>query len=229
MFLTVLTSVAISCVFTPLTYGHVESDASHVHKHKHHSPAKMDAMTPAAMIKEAEDRLAKLKDGGAALSPEMKSEFDYNMKVAAVEMDALKDEHIKDHKRHFSSLNRHLKAAEQIIKKHEHQVAHAKKVEERKAKAAERKARAEERKAKAAERKAARDAKKAKVKETEAEAKKVKDTKKEDKAVNPTSAPILDSEKDLEIHRDAGGGSDHGSADGGDMRAPGTEAAKPLT
>jgi hypothetical protein len=123
-------------------------------------------MSSEDMIKESEDRLAKIKDAGSSLPADLKSEFDYHLDIVTAEIKPLRDASNKHHAKHHSASQNHLKMAEQIVKKHENQVAHAKKVEERqanaKAKAEERKARAEERKAKADARRAEREAAKAK-------------------------------------------------------------------
>lgn len=161
--LSALASVALSCGTASEISAHTDHHGEHGHKHHEHHmhhmhhEKKHPAKTADEMAKECEERMEKIKDAGASLPPKMKAKFDYNLKKAGIEVEALKNPDMDEHHKHADLCHRDLKAAEQIMKKHEHQVAHEKKMEEKKAKAEERKARAEERKAKAAERKAKRD------------------------------------------------------------------------
>jgi hypothetical protein len=203
IFLSALASVALSCASAPEILGEHGHHHEHHGHHAHHD--KMDAgKTAEEMAKECEDRMGKIKDAGASLSPDMKAEFDYNLEIAGIEIKALRDVNHKDHKKHDTSCHRHLSTAEHILKKHEHQLAHEKKMEERKAKAAERKARADERKAKAEERKAKREADKA--------AHKAAAHHEHHHAKEAT--PALESAHD------------NGRTEGADTRAPGSEAEK---
>jgi hypothetical protein len=71
-----------------------------------------------------EEHINKIKDTGASLSPEWKAEFDYNLKIATVEIEAMRNPNHKDYRKHSASCHRHLKAAERNVKKSEE---HAKK------------------------------------------------------------------------------------------------------
>lgn len=153
--LSALASVALSCGGSLEACAHVAHNEHHGH-HTHHEK-KHSAKTGDEMAKECEEHMEKIKDAGASLSPKMKAKFDYNLKKVGVEIEALKNPDMDEHHKHAEMCHRDLKAAEMIVKKHEQQLAHEKKIEEKKAKAEERKARAEENKAKAAERKAKRD------------------------------------------------------------------------
>ncbi len=164
--LSALASVALSCGATSEVSANVAHHDDHSSKHhEHHGhhghhghhEKKHAAKSADEMVKECEEHMEKIKDAGASLSPKMKAKFDYNLKKAGVEIEALKNPDMDEHQRHGDMCHRDLAAAEQIVKKHERQLAHEKQMEEKKAKAEERKARAEERKAKAAERKAKRD------------------------------------------------------------------------
>lgn len=168
--LTTLASAALCFTSAPGICSPAASPSSHEVPHpaapQQHKKMHKAVMSSEDMIKESEDRLAKIKDAGNSLPAELKSDFDYHLDVVAAEIKALRDVSNKHHTKHHAACHNHLKAAEQIVKKHENQAAHAKKVEERqanaKAKAEERKARAEERKAKADARRAEREAAKAK-------------------------------------------------------------------
>jgi|GEM_PF-6253045 len=158
--LSALASVALSCGTTSESSAHAGPHGEHGprhHEHHMHHEKKHPTKTADEMAKECEDRMEKIKGAGASLPSKMKAKFDYNLKKASVEIEALKNPDMDEHHKHADLCHRDLKAAEQIVKKHEHQAAHEKKMEEKKAKAEERRARAEERKAKAAERKAKRD------------------------------------------------------------------------
>jgi len=158
--LSAIASVALSCgasLEACATVDHHDEHASKHHGHHGHHEKKHPAKTGDEMAKECEEHMEKIKDAGASLSPKMKAKFDYNLKKAGIEIEALKNPDMDEHHKHADMCHRDLKVAEQIVKKHEHQLAHEKKMEEKKAKAEERKVRAEERKAKAAERKAKRD------------------------------------------------------------------------
>lgn len=199
--LTILASVAFSSSITPEAFGALASpdeQTAHQHDHVHHDKSGPEK-TAAEMAKECEERLEKIKNAGASLPADLKADFDYTLKLAGVEIEALKDVNLKNHKKHAIFCHRHLRDADQIIKRHEHQLAREKKAEERKAKMEERKLRAEERKAKAEERKAKREAEKA--------------------AAHHDKDPNKDKVKD--------DGLDHGRSEGSDKTAPGSEAAKP--
>lgn len=155
--LSALASVALSCGATSEASANVAHHEAHSPKYHGHHETKHAAKSADEMAKECEEHMEKIKDAGASLSPKMKAKFDYNLKKAGVEIEALKNPDMDEHHKHADMCHRDLAAAEQIVKKHERQLAHEKQMEEKKAKAEERKARAEERKAKAAERKAKRD------------------------------------------------------------------------
>jgi hypothetical protein len=221
-----LASAALCFVSAPQSFA-TPATAEGAHPgHEHHEKMQAEKSSE-EIVKEIEDRLSKVKDAGAALSAEMKSEYDYYMDLVAVEIKALKDATNKNLKRHQASAQRAVNAIESMIKKHVHQVEHAKKVEEReakaKAKAEERKARAEERKAKAEARKAEREAAKAKREADKAASKQEKATEKakEKELVKEQSDAIAKAEKSGEM--------DHGRFDGGSTDEPGTDAAKPTT
>ena len=156
------------------------------------------------MAKECEERMEKIKDSGASLVSKMKAKFEYNLKKASVEIEALKNPDMDEHHRHADMCHRDLKAAEQLVKKHEQQLAREKKIEEKKAKAAERKARAEENKAKAAERKAKRD-----------------EERKARKAAHEVGKTASHQESNQSL--------DHGKSDGADKAIPGSDAEAPIT
>ena len=96
-----------------------------------------------------EEHMNKIKDTGASLSPEWKAEFDYNLKIVAIEIEAMRDPNHRDSRKHSGSCHRHLKTAERYVQKNAKKEERAEKVAARKEKAAARKAKAEERKAKA--------------------------------------------------------------------------------
>jgi hypothetical protein len=154
--LSALASVALSCGASLEACANVDQHDEHAskhhehHGHQMHHEKKHPAKSGDEMAKECEEHMEKIKDAGASLSPKMKAKFDYNLKKAVVEIEALKNPDMDEHHKHAEMCRRDLKAAEMIVKKHEIQLAHEKKMEEKKAKA-------EERKAKAAERKAKRD------------------------------------------------------------------------
>jgi len=72
-----------------------------------------------------EEHMNKIKDTGSSLSPEWKAEFDYNLKIATIEIEALRDPNHKDHHKHSASCHRHVKAAERIVKRGEEQAKKA--------------------------------------------------------------------------------------------------------
>jgi hypothetical protein len=208
--LTTLASVAFSFSAGAQVLANPETTDSHhsAPHHAHHGADqhhKMHHEKPTAeMIAEFETRLGKVKEGGASLSDDLKGQLEYNLKIAAVEIETLKDPRIKDHKKHVASLNRGLGASESIIKKHEHMTDQAKKMEDRKAgqdkKAAERKAKEDERKARAEDRKAKAEARKAE--REAAKAKRVADK----------------GEKAAAVHHEAHK-TDHANTDGADKAA----------
>lgn len=211
--LSAIASVALSCGTTPEASAHGahdESAAKH-HEHQMHHEKKHPAMTGDEMAKGCEDRMAKIKDTGASLTPKMKTKFDYRLKRAALEVEVLRNADMDEHHKHAEMCHSELKVAEQIVKKHEHQLALEKKMEEKKTKAAERKARAEENKAKAAERKAKRD-----------------EERKAKKASHAAEKAASHSEH-VKIHSSKKGGSDNGRIEGVDTTAPGSDAAKPMS
>ncbi|MGV8948702.1 MAG: hypothetical protein ACOH2E_04970 [Candidatus Paracaedibacter sp.] len=201
--LSALASVALSCGVPSEASAHAAHQDEHGSKHHMHHEKKHSAKTGDEMAKECEERLEKIKDSGASLSPKMKAKFEYNLKKASVEIDALKNPDMDEHNRHADMCHRDLKTAEQLVKKHEQQLAHEKKIEEKKAKAAERKARAEENKAKAAERKAKRD-----------------EERKARKAAHDAGK--------IASHQDSNQSLDHGKSDGADKATPGSAAEAPI-
>jgi hypothetical protein len=203
--LTALASVALLSSQSLATSHPVEHPAQpHAHHHDHyahHHHHKKGEKTREEMTKEFEEQVGTVKNAGASLPADVKAEFDYNLEIAGVEISALKNANIKDHKKHALSCHRHIANAEQILKKHEHFIAREKKMEEKKAKAAERKARADQRKAQAEERKAKRDAEKA-----------ARQHNKEHKQAHVKAS-----------------GQDNGRIEGVDTTPPGSEAAKPAS
>ncbi len=209
--LSVLASAALSFTTTPAAFGDLaphEAHHGHSHSHEHGSPNhhhahhhhKVDASKTAEEVaKECEERLGKVKDAGATLPADhKKAEFDYNLKIANVEIETLRDVNLKDFKKHAHACHHHLKKAEQIVRQHENHMAHEKKMEERKAKA-------EERKANAAARKAKREADKA------------------ERAAAKAAAATHHGK-----HHEQEAGLDHGQSEGASKEAPGSEAAKPM-
>lgn len=97
--------------------------------------------TGSELATDCENAMNDVKDTGASLSPEWKAEFDYNLKIVAVEIEAMRDPSHRDSRKHSASCHRHLKMAKRYVERN------AKK-EERLEKAATRKAKAEERRAK---------------------------------------------------------------------------------
>ena len=206
--LSILASAALSFTTTPaafaeltphkLHHGHSHSHG-HGHHHAHHHHQVDASKTAEEMAKECEEHLEKIKDAGATLPADnKKADFDYNLKIANVEIETLRDVNLKDFKKHAHSCHHHLKKAEQIVRQHENHVAYEKKMEERKAKA-------EERKANAAARKAKREADKA-----------------ERAAAKAASATHHDK------HHEQEASLDHGQSEGASKEAPGSEAAKPM-
>lgn len=177
---------------------------THPQAHSHHDK-KMHEKSPEEMTKGLEEQVEKIKSAGASLPAGLKAEFDYNLEIAGVEIKALKDANIKDHKKHALSCHRHIASAELILKKHEHFVAREKKMEEKRAKAAERKARADQRKAQAEERKAKREAERA------------------------ARQHNKEQHKDHKTGHVKSSGLDHGKSEGADKSVPGSEAAKPTS
>lgn len=204
--LTAFASVALSFATIPEAFGtpasQDEPKAHHGHEHgSSHHDNKMDAgKTADEMAKECEAHLEKIKDSGSSLPTDKKAEFEYSLEIAGVEAKALKDLNHKDPKKHAHSCQRHLKNAEQIVRKHENYLAHEKKMEERKAKV-------EERKEKALARKAEREAAKAK---REAE-----------KAERAAAHHDKTHEKESAL--------DHGKSEGASKEVPGADAEKPIT
>lgn len=242
IFLTTLASVALCYATTPQIFANpAKTDASQqsTPMSVEHSETKSESISE-NVVKSVEDQFNKIKDAGASLAADLKSEFDYQMDIAAAELKALRDANNKHHKKHHASIQRALHAAEGILKKFTNQQNHAKKLEDRKAKAAakaeERKARAAERKAKAEARKAEREAAKAK-REAEKAAKAVNAAHKQDKvkekeenAMGKVYEKELIKEQTDDInHAEKTGQLDHGRSEGGSTEAPGTEAEKPET
>lgn len=174
--------------------------ASHADHHGHMHHEKMhDAKMPADMMKECEEHLSKIKDTGAMLPPDMKAEFDYHLKIASLDIEALKDPNHKDPKVHAASCHRHLRAAGNWVKKHERTVKQQERKEAHERRIMERKAQAEERKAKREAAKAAREAAKA----------------------EHMAAHHLKKEQEKD-------GLDHGTSEGADKKAPGSDVGMPL-
>lgn len=201
----VLASVALSFTTTPAAFGDVGHHGhSHSHDHGHHHARhhhhKVDpGKTAEEMAKECEERLGKVKDAGSTLPADnKKAEFDYNLKIANVEIETLRDVNLKDFTKHAHSCHHHLKKAEQTISQHEHHLAYEKKMEERKEKAAARKAKREADKAR-------READKA-----------------ERAAAKAEAATHHDK------HHEQEAGLDHGQSEGASQAEPGSEAAKPM-
>jgi hypothetical protein len=124
LFLSAIVSLVVSLPST------AESSAT-----KHHH-----GKSGAELATACEEHMNKVKDTGASLSPEWKAEFDYNLKLVAIEIEAMRDLNHKDSHKHSASCHRHLKAAERYVEKNLKKEERTKKAEERKAKAEERKA-----------------------------------------------------------------------------------------
>jgi colicin import membrane protein len=235
IFLTTLASVALCYATTPQVIANPTTDTAHpsMHMHTEQTDRKHMEKISEEALKTFEDRYNKIKDAGVSLSADLKSEFDYYMDVVAAELKALKDTNNKHHKKHEGAVKRTLDAAESLVRKHIHQLDHAKKLEERKAKAEakaeERKARAAERKAKAEARKAEREAAKAKKQAAKAEKAAVAEAEKKEKPIIQTHDNVMVKAQEAALDQaEKSGKLDHGRSEGGSTDAPGTEAEKPL-
>jgi len=218
IFRTVFVSAVASWMLVPAVYGVApvtEHTALHKEHHEHHEKM-VGAQTAHELAKECETRLNKIKEVSAvasSLAPDLKAEFEYNLDKASLEIKYLQNPSVKDFRKHANLCNRDVGVADHIIKKHEHQLAHEKKMEDRKAKALERKAKRDAMKAhKASEHhddahhKAHHDAKHDP--KHDAHHEKHHETKHKDHSPNT--------------------GPDNGRLEGINTTPPGTEAAKPL-
>ena len=121
--LSALASVALSCGASSEASANVAHHDEHGSVHHMHHEKKHSAKTGDEMAKECEERMEKIKDSGASLVSKMKAKFEYNLKKASVEIEALKNPDMDEHHRHADMCHRDLKAAEQLVKKHEQQLA----------------------------------------------------------------------------------------------------------